>query len=120
MPAPQRFPMSRQRFFLNNRLTCLSQSRSSIPDDSSTCCRPGGKKFAWHESHARASGPYQTLKGNCPAASLVYLEKAHGHSAVCDQKRGTTLRSLADENGILLPETDNSVSPTFPGRHAND
>jgi hypothetical protein len=73
-----------------------------------------------HEKHARAAGPTQTLNPNCPAEIVVYLEKAHGHSAVCDQKRGTVLRSLADENGILLPETDNSVSPTFPGRHAND
>lgn len=107
MPAAQSFPSRRRLIFLNHRRVTVSLPRSSIPDDSSTCCRCGGKKFALREKHARAAGPTQTLNPNCPAEFVVYLEKAHGHSAVCDQSQGTTLRSLADENGIPLPETGN-------------
>jgi hypothetical protein len=108
MPAAQSFPARRRLIFLNSRLTRLSGPGRSIPDDSSTCCRSGGKKFALHENHACAAGPTQTLNPNCPAEFVVYLENAHGHSAVCDQTQGSGLRSLADENGFLLPELDNS------------
>jgi len=107
MPAAQSFPSRPRLIFLNRRRVTVSLPGLSIPDDSSTCCRGGGGKFALHEKHARAAGPTQTLNPNCPAEIVVYLEKAHGHSAVCDQKQGTTLRSLADEQGILLPETGN-------------
>jgi len=85
MPAAQSFPSWPRLIFLNHRRVILSPRRRSIPDDSSTCCPWGGKKFALHENHARAAGPTQTLNRNCPAEIVVYLEKAHGHSAVCDQ-----------------------------------
>jgi len=104
MPAAQSFPSRRRLIFLNHGRATVSLPSLSIPDDSSTCCRRGGRKFALHEKHATAAGPTQTLNPNCPAEFVVYLEKAHGHSAVCDQKQGTTLRSLADEQGTLLPE----------------